>query len=394
MAVCLPRTRRSLRPRWLAVAAVWCGIATLGGDIAAAQTAPLPRDTVWYVSARARDAQGRDRRVLADSLEYGAAIFERTPAADPLSDPLTLTLRDSVRFTRVAFLVALASRLQAQRAPDDRVVLYVHGFGTGRDECVTHPAHARMRVNTTMPWVAFCWPSHGSGLTWPRFGSVFVRAYEEDTASATASAPMLAGTLDALTGALGANRLMVVGHSLGGRVVGTALTRHGAPPAPVTTPLHALAFLALDHDAAHFADTLVPRLRTRAHRLVLYTTRRDRALTISRRMHDTPRAGLAEPVPLARAGLETVDVTDGWAADRLWQRLVGNRHSIRRASAMLFDLTNVVGRGLAGDCRVHAGLGVRQSPTVWMLTPARPDTSRLSGCAPHADTAFFHALLR
>jgi esterase/lipase superfamily enzyme len=193
---------------------------------------------------------------------------------------------------------------------------------------------------------------------------------------------------------VGADRLVVAGHSLGGRVVSTALTRPIVPRPPDATPLHALAFLALNHDAEYFADTLVPQLRTLTHRLVPYSTRRDRVLTISRRMHDAPRAGRAEPVPLARDGLETLDVTDGWAADRLWQRLVGNRHSIRRASATLFDFAYVVVRRLDGACREHTGLGARQSPTVWTLTPARPDTSRLSDCAPHGDPAFLHALLR
>jgi esterase/lipase superfamily enzyme len=74
-------------------------------------------------------------------------------------------------------------------------------------------------------------------------------------------------------------------------------------------------FVAPDHDAARFADTLVPALRGARIDCVLYTSRRDRALTISRRMHDTPRAGLAEPAPLVRDGLETVDVTDAFAAD-------------------------------------------------------------------------------
>ena len=367
--------------------------AGLLGACAARTRGALPvRDTLWYVSARARDTDGRDRRALTDSLEYGAAIFERAPARDPFADRLPFTLRDSLRLTRDAFLAAVQARLSAQRAPDDYAVLYVHGFGTGLHECWSQPVHARARSLSDVPWIAFCWPSHGSGITWPRLGSVFVRAYEDDTTSLVASGPAFRQTLDAISTALGGPQLLVASHSLGGRLVGDALA-HDAPshdvrgatahPAPIDGTFRALAFLALDQDAVAFGDTLLPAMRSRAQRVVLYSSRRDRALAISRRMHDTPRAGLAEGSPLVRDGLETVDVTDAFAADGWFQRLVGNRHSIRRASAVLWDLTHIVGRGLEPACRDSVALGTREPDGTWRLrAAARPDTTRLARCHP------------
>jgi esterase/lipase superfamily enzyme len=362
--------------------------ATLAGCAARARSGPLPRDTLWYVSTRARDDRGRDRRARADSLEYGAVIFERTPVPDPFADPLTLTRRDSLRLSREAFLQAVRTRVEAQPAPDDYVLLYVHGFGTGLDECWTHPLHARTRAQSTAPWVAFCWPSHGAGITWPRVGSVFVRAYEDDTTAVTASAGAFRQVLRELTDAVGAERTLVVSHSLGGRLVSEALARPDTSgAAPPRDPLRGVAFLALDHDAARFGDTLVPALQPRAQRLVLYATRRDRALTIARRMHDTPRAGLAEPAPLVRPGLETVDVTDAFAADGWWQRLFGNRHSLRRASAVLWDLTHVVGRGAEASCRDTVASGDRRADGSWQLRATRPDTTRLTRCVGRATSS-------
>ena len=342
------------------------------------------RDTLWYVSARARH-EGRDQRALTDTLEYGAAIFERPAVRDPFTDRVTFTLRDSVQFTRDTFLSTLRARVSTQAAPDDFAVLYVHGFGTGLGECWNQPVTARVRSRTAAPWVAFCWPSHGAGVAWPRVGSLFVSAYEDDTAAVTASAPAFRRVLAEVTGAIGAPQLLLVAHSLGGRLVSEALLQPTAIDANgADAPrLRAMAFLALDHDAARFADTVVPVLRTRAQRLVLYTSRHDRALVISRRFHDTARAGLAEPAPLLRAGLETVDMTNALAADGWWQRLVGNRHSIRRAAVTVWDLTHVVGRGYAATCRETLGFGTHDADGSWrLLAGQRPDTTRLTRCLP------------
>lgn len=347
------------------------------------------RDTLWYVSARQRDRSGRDRRALADSLEYGAVIVDRAPARDPIADPLHFTRRDSLRLPREAFLDAVRERLATQRVPDDFLVLYVHGFGTGLDECWQHPLHARTRAGATVPWLAFCWPSHGSGVAWPRPGAIFVRAYEDDTAAVAASAPAFRRTLRDVVRTVGAEHVLVAAHSLGGRMVAETLAESLADASAARAAdafdggrLRALTLLALDHDAARFGDTLLPTLRDRASRVVLYTARRDRALGISHRIHDTPRAGLAEPTALVRPGLETVDATDAFATEGLLQRLFGNRHTVRRATGLLWDLTHIVGRGFAPECRAVIGTGERDTTGVWHLLDMHPpDPARLEACA-------------
>jgi esterase/lipase superfamily enzyme len=384
------RARAMIRRVAYAMLLATAGCASIGAS-RRGHVHPLVRDTIWYVSVRARDAAGRDLRAASDSLEYGAAIFERPWVPDPISDPLAFRLRDSLRISRHEFLTSLTRRLAAQPPADDYAVLYVHGFGTGLDECWRHPADASTRAGTAVPWVAFCWPSHGKGIAWPRVGALLVRAYEDDTASVTAAAPAFTRTLADLTYTLGSDRVFVAAHSLGGRMVAEELAHTdsaAAPardgPATVTTQrLRGIAWLALDHDANRFADTLLPVLQLRAERLVLYTARRDRALTISRRMHDAARAGLAEPNPLVRPALETVDASDAFATDGLFQRLFGNRHAVRRAAGLLWDLTHVVGRRLPASCRDSLGLGWRDTVGVWHLGSAPPrEPATGSTCAP------------
>ncbi|AMW04449.1 hypothetical protein GEMMAAP_05535 [Gemmatimonas phototrophica] len=356
------------------------------------------RDTIWYASARARE-EGHDKRVLADSVEYGAAIYDRTNPRDPFTSALQLTLRDSIRYTREAFISVLAQRVTTQPAPNDLALVYVHGFGTGLGECWSNPMQARIRSGSAVPWIAYCWPSHGAGITWPRGGSLVVRAYEEDTAAVVASVPLFRQVLDAVIAAIGAPRVVLTAHSLGARLVGEVLTgaetrdsfplgrpapaqATGLPDPKLAEPLRALAFLAPDLEAMRFADTLLPQLRPSAQRIVLYSSRRDRALTISRRMHDSPRAGLAEPTPVLRAGLETVDMTEGLNADGWWQRHFGNHHSIRRISGVMWDLVHVVGGEFAASCRERLGYGVLETNGSWrLLAGLYPDATQLSACA-------------
>ena len=396
-----PGTQHRRHPTGPQRAMLLAGLALLLSGCVARSMVMSPRtvrDTIWSASARARE-EGQDKRVLADSVEYGAAIYDRSNLRDPFTSALHLTLRDSIRYTREAFISVLAKRVMTHAVPEDLALLYVHGFGTGLGECWSNPMQARIRSGSAVPWIAYCWPSHGSGITWPRGGSLVVRAYEEDTAAVMASAPQFRQVLDAVITAIGAPRVVLTAHSLGARLVGEVLTSTGSPdsaplgqlasasasglPAPVSVePLRALVFLAPDLEATRFADTLLPQLQRRAQRIVLYSSRRDRALTISRRMHDSPRAGLAEPTPVLREGLETVDMTERLNADGWWQRHFGNRHSIRRISGVMWDLVHVVGGEFAASCREGLGYGVLETNGSWRLLAGQyPDAARLSACA-------------
>ena len=64
------------------------------------------RDTRWYVSERARK-HGKDRRALSDSLQFGAAIYERRDVGDPLTTSVEPVLRGSVIVSRDVFVASL-----------------------------------------------------------------------------------------------------------------------------------------------------------------------------------------------------------------------------------------------------------------------------------------------
>lgn len=339
-------------------------------------------DTLWYVSARARVA-GRDSRELADSLEYGIAVFTRPELRDPYTDRVTVTLVDSARLTAGEFSASLRARTRGAPSPRDFAVLYVHGFGTSLHEAWNYAAIARARTGSSAPWIAFSWPSNGSGLAAPRLGELFSRAYRDDSAAAASSRPAFARALRAVIGATSAARLVVAPHSLGGQVVGESLAEDDSLRVLLgATRLRAVAFIAPDIESRRFAEYTVPAVQPLARRVLLYTSAHDRVLALSRNISNSQRAGLYEGSPLVREGLETVDVTEGVSAGGWLQRIFGTHHAIRRASGTLFDLAGVVGTERIAECRDALGTGTRGLDQVWRLTSIAPSLVALDERCP------------
>ncbi len=340
---------------------------------AAAPGPALVTDTVWFLSARGRE-DGRDARVVSDSLTFGLAFFSgpaRVAGADGKPAPADpeLVLVDSLFLSPAAFAEALRARVRALAAPSDFAVLYVHGYGTGLQEGWGHAATARRRARTDAPWVVFSWPSNGAGVDWPSLDALVERAYLDDSAAAQASIPAFDGALRAIVDAVGSAQTVLVTHSLGVQLAGEALAARPALRQRFGgDPLRAIAFVAPDMEARRFGDYVVPAALPLARRVVLYASARDRVLALSRQLHGSERAGLVRGTPLTRAGLETVETTLGERAIGRVRRLVDTHHAIARASATLFDLAHVVGTEQAPGCRATLGLATHAGGTLWRLT--------------------------
>ncbi len=337
-------------------------------------TAPSPAttDTLWYVSARARE-EGRDTRRLADSLEYGIVISRVRSNGDPLRGRLRVTPVDSVRLTAAEFASTLRARSEAASASDSLAVLLVHGFGTSLHEAWESAAQARLRSTSQAPWVIFCWPSNGSGVAWPRAGRIVTRAYREDSTSATTSRVAFSQVLQTLLPAIGGRHLIVAAHSMGSQLVGETLAADSGLRSLLTTdPLRALAFFAPDVEAEHFNDFVLPAVVPLARRVVVYASSDDRMLTLSRMVNKSERAGLLRGGPRPHADVETVDATDGHTAENRMQRAVGTHHPIRNANAALFDLLQVVAGAYPATCRATLGTAALSPGGVWKLTAVPP----------------------
>jgi pimeloyl-ACP methyl ester carboxylesterase len=359
--------------------------------ISAACTSPpaaapriTPTDTLFYVSARARE-EGREQAKLADSLEYGLVFTARPAMLDPTADGARIDILDSLIVTRDEFVARLAARIGPAADSSAFAVFYTHGYGTSLHNLWEHSALARIRARSDQPWVVFSWPSIGSGIAWPRDGDVLTTAYRADSTAAVASRGAFAEALRTSVTATGNGRLLLIAHSLGGQMVGETLRENTDLRAMlVAQPLRAVAFVSPDIELQHFGTMLVPALRPLTKRLLLYASADDRVLMMSQRVNRSRRAGRiagGEPGAAVFPGLESVDMTEGRHANSWLVNTFGTRHALRRKSAALFDLVHVVGGERSARCREQLGTARRLAQGSWRLTDTTlPPPSAVAGC--------------
>lgn len=346
--------------------------------------APAPVDTLFYISARARD-EGRDSDRLAEALEYGLVVSLRQSPHDPLTDRVSFTIVDTVMLPREDFVPLLRARTRRSADAEGFALFYTHGYGTSLHEAWEHSATSRTRTRGSQPWVVFAWPTVGSGLLWPRDGHFLASAYRQDEEMAMASRAAYAEALTAVHEAVGGQGLVMVAHSMGSQMVSGAMATDSVLRARLEAdPLRALAFVSPDLDAGHFEHAVIPTTGPLTHRLLLYASADDRVLAISRMINDSERAGRfrdAARGPLVLAGLETIDMTDGQRANSLWVHAFGTRHALRRKSAALFDIVHLVGARRGAECRAALGTAERLPTGAWRLTPAPlPAMEAVAGC--------------
>jgi pimeloyl-ACP methyl ester carboxylesterase len=352
--------------------------------------AALPLDTLFYISARARE-NGRDAARLAQALEYGLVVTLRATAVDPTGERVGFAVVDTLLLSREQFVEQLHARVMHEQEANAFAVFYTHGYGTGLSEAWEHSTSSRTRARGTQPWVVFAWPSIGSGVAWPRAGELLGVAYLQDSASAAASRGAYAEALRTLHESIGGERILAVAHSMGGQLMGETLADDSTLRALlIEHPLRALAFVSPDVEATRFGDVIVPRIEQLTHRLLLYASSDDRVLAMSEIYNDSERAGRiadARCGPIVRDALETVDMTEGVYADSRLIHALGTRHALRRKSAVLFDLMHVVGTQREASCRSVLGTGALEPTGVWKLTSAPlPSTDAVGRCAPLPST--------
>ncbi|MCB6177912.1 alpha/beta fold hydrolase [Rhodobacter sp. Har01] len=173
------------------------------------------REVVFVGTSREKDAGefGFGRSDTASFLRYDILVpFDRpvgevtwpgsARSADPMTDFLTLA---DVEYADAKGFRAELKGAMARRGQRD-VVIYVHGFNNTMAESVYRVA--QMHYDLKVPGIAvhYAWPSRGSalGYVYDRDSALFGRDGLEDLMAQVAQA--------------GANRIIIVAHSMGGAV--------------------------------------------------------------------------------------------------------------------------------------------------------------------------------
>jgi esterase/lipase superfamily enzyme len=261
------------------------------------------------------------------ALETRSRWSEYTFGADQATLRSRYVLLDRVApLARGAFVQAL--RQQIASAPSRDVFIFVHGFNNSFEDTARRTAQLAYDLDFDGTPMMYSWPSQGT-----------TTAYAIDEATAGIAGRRMAEFLDTVVSQSGAQRIHLIAHSMGNRVLIEALQTYLARRALDKRQgiFGQIVFTAPDVDRDYFVDAL-ESLASAAERVTLYASDNDYALRTSQFIHGAPRAGIAGETIIRTAGLDTIDMS-AVPADAL-----GHSYFAANAGA-IFDIFSLLWRG-------------------------------------------------
>lgn len=179
------------------------------------------------------------------------------------------------------------------------IFVFVHGFKNSFENAAYRTAQLAYDMSSDEVPVMYSWPSRGS-----------VFAYQADEREAAASVDSLEKFLLDLAAKSGARDIHLIAHSMGTRVLTSALRliaeRNGG------RLFSQVVLAAPDIPASAFDTALITRIRSTlkdSARVTMYASSADWALRASEVIHGERRVGQTGPEPLVIDGVDTIDAT-------------------------------------------------------------------------------------
>ncbi len=294
---------------------------------------------VWYGTNRRPDGQGgfgperHDRTSLGRVQvwvpqahrfgETGNPFWKRLLRFDLRDDRLRIQAIEGRE--RGPFFAEVRAALEAA-GDGPQALIYLHGFNVTFADAAIRAAQIGWDLKVPGVTAFFSWPSRGT-----------LAAYPADEATIEASERAIADFLLDFAAGCGGARVHIVAHSMGNRGLLRALQRIAADAQTRGRLRFGQIFLAApDLDRDLFLD-LARLYRDFGERTTLYASDGDRAVHLSARLHDAPRAGYYRPFTVA-PGIDTVAVPD-FDLD-----LLGHSY-FAQAEALLHDLYDLMRHG-------------------------------------------------
>ena len=235
-----------------------------------------------------------------------------------------ISLQDIRPLSPPEFGTQLETQLRGADAKD--LLVFLHGYNVTFEEGAQRAAQLAFDMKFPGAVILFSWPSAGELL-----------AYQGDEERAGISADSFSQFLRSLEGGPW-NRVHIVAHSMGNRVMIEGLIARGRPK----LPLGQLVFAAADVYPAQFRQRF-PELQAPGTLLATsYASNRDRALKLSNWLHRNDRVGLIRDEPFTAPMLETVDAS---AVETGFLSM--NHSSIAEERSIITDMRTLLAHGLS-----------------------------------------------
>lgn len=189
-------------------------------------------------------------------------------------------------------------QLESQRMPlsDRHGLIYIHGFKTSFTDAARTSAQIKVDLEHKGPVAFFSWPSSGSLV-----------GYSADEAAIEGNEAALKDFLTDFVLKSGVQALHIIAHSLGNRGLLRAANAIVSDSKLQTIRLGQIILAAPDVDTRSFSN-LAAAYSLLSKRATLYASDSDRAIGLSRNLHNAPRVGLLPPVTIT-AGIDTIDAS-------------------------------------------------------------------------------------
>jgi esterase/lipase superfamily enzyme len=210
--------------------------------------------------------------------------------------------------------------------PRKEALLFIHGFNVTFDQAVRRTAQIVFDLDFGGVALSFSWPSQGAAA-----------AYTVDEDNATWAIPHLTQYLVDLQAKTNLDKIHVIAHSMGTRVLTNALAR--ARDEGFDLELNNVILAAPDIDADVFKDQILPKIQGVAAKMTMYASSRDAALLVSQRINGNERLGLSGEHITVLEGMDTVD------ASEIDTSMIGHSY-YGSHKVVVEDILNLVIRGL------------------------------------------------
>jgi esterase/lipase superfamily enzyme len=209
-----------------------------------------------------------------------------------------IKVRDVLTLTREDFLQRLTEAVT--ESPGGKIMIFVHGYNVEFLEASRVVAQFANDLKFAGPVLLFSWPSQGS-----------LTGYTVDETNAEWAQADFVQLLTTLLETIKAQNIYLVGHSMGNRIIGRAMTALASDrPDGDLIVFREIVMIAPDIDADVFRLDMAPRLARTGIHITVYASSNDRALMASKAFHGYPRAGETGEGLVVVSGVETVDASN------------------------------------------------------------------------------------
>lgn len=223
------------------------------------------------------------------------SLFKLESSADEYKH---IKVRDVITLTRDDFLQRLTGAVA--ESPGGKIMIFVHGYNAEFLESSRVVAQFANDLKFAGPVLLFSWPSQGS-----------LTGYTVDETNAEWTQADFVQLLTTLLETIQAQNIYLVGHSMGNRIIGRAMTALASDrPDGDLIVFREIVMIAPDIDADVFRLDMAPRLARTGIHVTVYASSNDRALMASKAFHGYPRAGETGEGLVVVSGVETVDASD------------------------------------------------------------------------------------